>query len=340
MAIALGTDTSGNVWLVGTPPMPSIFNGMSIETHVLTATQEGTFKALPPNRGGTKFDGAVFTALLVSPLPDSRMNPTGSGRFVPFGPTGSPFPFVRFYAFNGSTITINGGQYQIPESGVDGHASDATINGVLHQQLAPHTTYYVYAYIDSGIKLEFSTVGWVTDVASGVGIKLNDKTRSIVGLVHTDPSGLFVGNDKSQNTASFFNRVRIGVKCLVDQCFSSVNTWGEPNSNNRISFVCWQDDLPEITVSGTMTNTTTGGHNEVGITVDGALPGSSIAVWDAPSANSSTPFCIKSSSDGGMVEGYHFFGIMMKVAGGTGALRSGVGGFKGETQLIASPVPS
>ena len=286
--------------------------------------------------------------------------PTGSGRFVPFDPSfsaGSPFPAVRLFPFNGNIITIGGVQHQIPAPGVDLIYNNCIIDGVPNQTLAGQTNYYVHAFVDYGpltpvMRLEASTTGWRTDdngaqaghFGNGVAIKGGDPSRSVVGILRTNPEGKWKCDDKSQNTASFYNRVRIGVKCQVIDCYTSPTSgmWVEPNSDNRINFVCWQDDLPEITLSGTMTNNTMYGHNEVAIHVDGSNPpGSSIAVWDCLSANSSTPFCIKSSSDGGTIEGYHYFGILMKVNAGTGYLRAGYPGAPwGSTQLIASPVPS
>lgn len=291
------------------------------------------------------------------PQPVAPMTPTGSGRFVPFSPGGdygpptSPFPAVRYYPFNGNTITIAGAQHSIPFPGIDLLYDNCIIDGVPGQIVAPNTTYYVYAFTYFGspvpsIRLQLSTTGWRTDegsvvgdIGNGVAIKLLDPSQSIVGMLRTELNGRWRGDDKRQNTSSFYNRVRIGVRCAITDCFTQSTEWTEPNSNNRISFVCWQDDLPEVTLSGTMTNDTAGGHMEVAIAVDGVI-GSSRAVWDAPSANASTPFSIKVPSDGGMVEGYHEYSVWMKTDGSTGALRAGNAGYDGSTQLCASPVPS
>jgi hypothetical protein len=277
------------------------------------------------------------------------MTPTGSGRMVPFspggayGPPASPFPAVRYYPFNGNTITIGGVQYQIPFPGVDLVYDNCIIDGVPGQIVAPYTRYYVYAFMDSGVmRLQLSTVGWRTDdgsqsgdIGNGVGIKLLDPSQSVVGQLRTESTGRWLGDDQHQNTSSFYNRVRMGVKAPIGQCSTSLPYWNEPNSNDRVSFVCWQDDLPEVKLFGSLTHDTMYGHVEVAIHVDGSNPpGSSIAVWDCLSAGSSNPFSVISSSDGGMTEGYHFFGVLLKTSSGTAAIRAGT------AQLVTSPVPS
>lgn len=78
MAIAIGTDPGGNVWLVGNSSngIPKSFNGVAITTYALTALQEIAFKNLQPNRAGTRFDGSNFFVLgagPVLPAPSLRM---------------------------------------------------------------------------------------------------------------------------------------------------------------------------------------------------------------------------------------------------------------------------
>lgn len=69
----LGTDGSNRVVMVGggTDPstMPTEFNGSVITAHVLTKEQRTAFGSLPADRGGTLFDGAVFTSQPAAPEP-------------------------------------------------------------------------------------------------------------------------------------------------------------------------------------------------------------------------------------------------------------------------------
>lgn len=78
MAMILGTDPEGRVLLVneaqGVESMPAEHNGVPITAHLLTDEQAAEFQALPPDRGGTVFDGKAMTAM-PAPKPKEPTRP-------------------------------------------------------------------------------------------------------------------------------------------------------------------------------------------------------------------------------------------------------------------------
>jgi hypothetical protein len=99
--------------------------------------------------------------------------------------------------FNGRYLFINGQNELIP----------ATEPTLANSALASNdTTYYVYAYMDSGtMTLEASATAHATDATYGHKIKSGDATRTLVGMVRKT-SGDFYDSDLRRYTLSWFNR--------------------------------------------------------------------------------------------------------------------------------------
>jgi hypothetical protein len=117
---------------------------------------------------------------------------------------------LKFAAFKGDRIKINGTIYAIPFAGIAGLANSSIfINGVAGQNLAASTLYYVYCFNNAGVlTAEFSTTGHVTSQSAGnigIEIKSGDDTRSLIGMIYTDSGKNFVDSPTNRQVRSWFN---------------------------------------------------------------------------------------------------------------------------------------
>lgn len=115
---------------------------------------------------------------------------------------------VTYVPYNGNVIKIAGSLYTIPSAGIAGTRTNCYINGTAGQTLSANTTYYVYAFNNSGTPtLDFSTTGHSTDTSthnSGVECKSGDNSRTLVGMVYPY-SNAFI-DDNRRLVLSWFNR--------------------------------------------------------------------------------------------------------------------------------------
>lgn len=103
-------------------------------------------------------------------------------------------------------LIIDGTLEQIPSAGVTANYNNAYINGTAAQTLAGNTTYYVYAFMNSGtMTLDFSTTGPTLDTSTGVDTKTGATTRTLVGLIRTASGGTFVDSAAQRYTRTYFN---------------------------------------------------------------------------------------------------------------------------------------
>jgi hypothetical protein len=159
--------------------------------------------------------------------------------------SGSPFTRVHFFPKNGNQIIISGKAETIPagvgvvSGGVIGVTSNACIDKVCGQQLAPNTLYRVYVFMDSGtMKMDFSTGGHQADRTHGNEVHASDPTRSLVGMVRTNASGSIDGDAKRQMTISWCNRGHTGLASFVG--------WGGGNPATTCSSTL--TEIPEHTI--------------------------------------------------------------------------------------------
>lgn len=214
--------------------------------------------------------------------------------------------------FNGKNLIINGVQETIPSAGV-------TLAATL---LAANTTYYIYAYMNSGtMTLEPSTTGHATDSTTGVEIKSGDATRTLVGMARTDAGMAWIDTDANRLVASWFNRkpVRGAATFTANRSTTNTGAASEINSEIRNNFLCWGDTV-QASCSGNKNNNTSGSATVTIINLDGTT-GLSSQTMQAP-ANSyqtnagSTVYHTPS-------EGFHYHTIFGRVDGNTGAWQSG-----------------
>jgi hypothetical protein len=124
---------------------------------------------------------------------------------------------LKFAPYRGNKIKINGTVYTISNSGIAGLANTSVfVNGVAGQNLAANTTYYVYAFNNSGtVTANFRTDGngHITDTTSGnEGVEVRcssgttpDPTRTLIGLIRTNASSQFTDSTTQRFVRSWFN---------------------------------------------------------------------------------------------------------------------------------------
>ena len=117
---------------------------------------------------------------------------------------------INFAPYNGDPFKLSGLVYRIPSGGISAANTSVYVNGTAGQNLAASTLYYVYLFSNSGtLTPDFCTTGHTTDTTTGnVGteIKSGDNTRSLIGMVYTDGSGLFQQTGSLIGVLSWFNR--------------------------------------------------------------------------------------------------------------------------------------
>jgi hypothetical protein len=137
---------------------------------------------------------------------------------------------ITLKPFNGRNVIVNGVSIQIPTAGV----------AVNNAGLTANTTYYAYL---SGTTvapvLELATTGHSVGT-NGVEIKTGDATRTLVGMVRTDASILFVDSALFRYCINWFNRRSIS--CSTYGVSFTVTGGGEVSSTIRNQFLTWGDE--------------------------------------------------------------------------------------------------
>lgn len=117
---------------------------------------------------------------------------------------------LEFKPFQGNKIKINGLIYTIPAAGIVGLTPTNTyVNGVSGQNLVPNTVYRVYCFSNGGVlTADFSTAAHATSQTAGnegVEIKVNDDTRTLIGMVWIANGPAFVYQSTLKAVRSWFN---------------------------------------------------------------------------------------------------------------------------------------
>ncbi|WP_316176488.1 MULTISPECIES: hypothetical protein [unclassified Bradyrhizobium] len=177
---------------------------------------------------------------------------------------------LRFAPFYGDLIKIWGQVYRIPSTGIVGLSnSNAYVNGVAGQALAPNTLYYVYAFMNAVVMTaDFCTTGHAPSAAGGnVGtetISGGNDSRSLIGMVYTNGSAQF----SSALVATWFNRRTRALGSAVVNVASpgqypqEIGGGSGVNSPGlRVYFLVWGDEseveadaMANVSVSGAPVN--------------------------------------------------------------------------------------
>jgi len=218
---------------------------------------------------------------------------------------------LKLAPFNGNKLLINGVSQTIPSAGVT----------LSNSGLAATTVYYVYAYMNSGtMTLEAVTTTHATGT-NGVEIKSGDVTRTLVGMIRTGASSQFLDTAAARFCLNWFNKRKIigSVPAVPNYTFTNTSP-AEINVALRVEFLCWSDDVPVITQSGTVSQSATASvvtQAAVDTVGNTYTPVQQISL---PSTYSG-PFSA-TGGGGGLSEGYHFSTCIANVTSGTGTLNS------------------
>lgn len=110
--------------------------------------------------------------------------------------------FVPYRGNRVAVIDSNGdwGLLEIPDAGISFSGSGLVAN----------TTYYAYVYNNGGsLAGELSIVGHELEADSQIRVRIGDNTRTLVGALRTDSTGVFRDSPSQRLVASWFNpRVR------------------------------------------------------------------------------------------------------------------------------------
>lgn len=165
---------------------------------------------------------------------------------------------IDFKPYSGDRIKINGSIYAIPSAGIAGLANTSVfIDGVGGSNLVADTTYFVYAFDNSGtVTGDFSTTGHATSSTAGnvgVEIKSGSDSRTLIGMVRTNGSSQFT----SGLVATWFNRRRRS-STQATANFTTTSTTSATLTTTVTPFISWGDNavvailatFPSVNVAG------------------------------------------------------------------------------------------
>jgi hypothetical protein len=217
---------------------------------------------------------------------------------------------------NGNRLCIEGVNEQIPAAGV------TLSNG----GLSADTTYYIYAYMNSGtMTLEASTTGHAEDSATGMEIKSGAATRTLVGMARTNPSSQFAQTNSLLGVLTYFNRRLKSIKAAFTADRTTTSTsYTEINSEIRLPFLTWGDNEVAYAVRGVVSNNTDAAKTftVIGIDTEGTVNvRGGTGFKQTFAANNEFNAAFSGFSD--EAEGFHYATIQGKVVSGTGTWSGG-----------------
>jgi hypothetical protein len=197
--------------------------------------------------------------------------------------------------YGGNLVSVNGAPLQLPGAGVT-----YTISG-----LAASTLYYVYlSGTTASPVIALSTTAYTTQ-SNGITTKTGDTTQTLVGMVFTNASTQFVDSGASRTCLNWFNRRKIIGSVAATPGYTFTNgSLAEINTALRVTFLCWADDIPVISSTGTVSLSSQG-------TVAVATGVDSVGTLYTPTQNISLtatysgPFSV-TGGIGSLSEGRHF----------------------------------
>jgi Collagen triple helix repeat (20 copies) len=236
---------------------------------------------------------------------------------------------VKFAPYGGNKIQINGTQYTIPNAGIAGLGNTGVfVNGVGSSNLAANTTYYVYAFNNSGtVTGDFRTDGngHITDTTSGnEGVEVRcssgttpDPTRTLVGMCRTNASSQFENSAAFRGVISWFNRRLIRIdNAFTETVSTGSTTYIEVSTSIRCQFLTWVDNAIDMTFCGvSFNNGSNTGYTALaadGIVIDGFTAATNAG------AGLYYPVGIAGGLGGAaaITEGFHYATVFGKQTGG------------------------
>lgn len=206
--------------------------------------------------------------------------------------------------FNGNTLVINSAIYEIPDAGVS----------LAPSGLSSGTTYYIYAYMNSGtMTLEQSTTAYAVQAGTGVYIKSADATRTLVGMERATGATTWQGlcrswfNDPGYVASGAFTANRT----TTSASYASIN------SEIQTPFLVWTGEVVQISANGVMSNSGGSNNTFASLGISGTTAEDVVVYGTVSGVTSNTPIALVLNK-GGLTEGYYYADLLGKVSGGTG----------------------
>jgi hypothetical protein len=226
-----------------------------------------------------KLSGGTLTGALTLAADPAVNLGAATKQYVDNKPTGGAPQCGYFYAasssqclyvpYYGATVRISSVDHLLPGGGLSWTNTNQRVESVNGQSLAGSTNYYAYVYwTGSAMATNFSQTSWAYDSGtnSGVAVKSNDNTQSLVGLVTTNASGQFVDSVNQRMVISWFNkRWKTSAVGLGNNSTSSSTpvAIGTP-----VYVTVWGDEDVQAWVNGQMGGVS-GGFCQCSIGIDG-----------------------------------------------------------------------
>ncbi len=205
-----------------------------------------------PDNGSTVIvpNGALLGAWVKLALVTNSNFPLGQVRF-----SWNSTTQVQLNPYNGNSIQIQGGVFQIPAAGIAAGNTGVFVNGAANQNLVSSTLYYVYVFSNAGTPtLDFSTTAYAQDTTIGnvgVYIKNSNPSRSLVGMVFTDASSHFNDSLALRNTTSWFNRQnKVITGSGTSGATTTSSTLVELTSASRVQATLWSEGALVMSLNG------------------------------------------------------------------------------------------
>ena len=218
---------------------------------------------------------------------------------------------VTLLPCKGNGVQIQGTVLTLPSAGVPLSNAGLTAN----------TTYYVYARSVAGVvTLDASTTGYVADTAVGnigVMVKNGDPTRSLVGMVRVNGTGIFIGGSGVGGVRSWHNRQPVLNGYYNLSVTSSSTSFVELSSSGRVAFLCWAGEVVNVCAYGALNNNTASTTTYFGIGLDGTTS-VGFNYNSAAIANGGTGCSIGYAPAISPSEGWHYVTGIGYVTAGTG----------------------
>lgn len=253
------TDLAAGKWLTiystTTPPVTSVF------------TRTGAVVAAASDYDASQVDND--SAVAGSKVSDALNTLNTATNALVFGQcrlARTSTTLLTLSPLNGNKLFINGQWRALPAAGVTLSNALALIEGGAP---AINTTYNIYAQWDgAAIVLKASATARATDATYGHQIRSGDATSVLVGKAFYNAAGQFAADTEVLGgVLSWYNRSRkFAVKAFTANRTTSATVGAEINSEIRLSFLSWGDEVAEFKANGSNFNSTTvTGYTYIGI---------------------------------------------------------------------------
>ena len=221
---------------------------------------------------------------------------------------------LRLDRHNGRWLMIGGVPREIPSAGVTLPSAG----------LSATTMYYVYAYMNgSTMALEASQTGYATDTETGVVIRNNDSSKTLVGLIYCKTAATFADSSSQRFVASYFNRRSREVIGGFggNRSASNVGTFAEVNGEARTEFLTWGDSVVQMAFTGAIWSGDAAYHTVWGVGIDSTTEAWGGRAYGFTYSTGAVP--LGGGLCGTLSEGVHYATILAQVsATGSGTANS------------------